>query len=241
MTLLVLDEVRKGYGRGRNIPVLDGVSFELDRGEFAAIYGQRASGKTTLLRIAAGLLAPDSGSVLLNKRELPVMRPSWRGAMPDGIGWVRQGGPSVRVTRMLDYVAWPLLRETSYAEALRRATAALERMRAIELAQAQWHDLSHGERQLIEIAHAIVREPHLLLADDPTASLDLREREIVAKLIREVIQDQGMAVLMSVPDVPDVLLSDRVMSLNAGRLIQAEGRSSGGTVTVLRRRDQQSR
>jgi ABC-type cobalamin/Fe3+-siderophores transport system ATPase subunit len=244
MHLLSLDGISKSHWRaGRHqIVVLDDISFALDGGELAAIFGQRASGKTTLLRIAGGLMAPDRGTVHFEGDDLAAAQPSWTGGLPEHIGWVRRGGPTMGSMEMLDYVALPLLRGTYHAEALRHATAALKRMSAQDLAHAKWHELSDAERTLVRIAHAIVREPKLLLADDPTTSLDLTEREIVSTLLREAAQDHGMAVLMTVPDLPDTLRSHRVMSLSAGRLIQGkQPRAVGGAVVDFRRRADESR
>jgi ABC-type lipoprotein export system ATPase subunit len=238
MTLLALERVSKSHWRGRHeIVVLDDVSLELDAGELVAIFGQRAAGKTTLLRIAAGIEAPDSGRVLFEGRELGAARLRRLAGMHARIGWVGRQGPFASGMRMLDHVALPLLRVVPAEEAERRATRTLKRMGAGDLAGARWHELSDAERTLVTIAHGIVREPALLLADDPTSGLGVEERETVLGLLRAIAEERRMAVLATVPEIPDALRSHRVMSLGDGELIQATRRDPGEVIAFPQRRD----
>jgi len=218
--LLVLDGVSRRHWRGRHeIVVLDGVSFELDAGEFAAIFGQRASGKTTLLRIAAGIEPPDEGSVRFTRDDLAARAKRRGSTLHPRIGWMRRRGPHLASMKMIDYVALPLLGRMPHTDAHRVATRALRGMGADELARARWGELSDAERTLVLLAQAIVREPALLVADDPTLGLGSTEREAVLTRMRAIAEESGMAVLMAVPDVPDMLRSHTVMSLSDGELI----------------------
>lgn len=221
MALLRLEQVSKTYLRGRHeIVVLDGVSFEVGRAEFIAIFGQRASGKTTLLRLACGIEAPDSGSVWFNGCDLSSLRRPLRIAgVPRQIGWVRRAGPSLPNMVMINFVALPLFGGKHHRDAQRRAAQAMREVGVPDLAWATWGDLSDAERTLVTIAQAIVHEPLLLLADDPTVSLTLDERETVLAVLRKTADRAGTAVLMTVPDVPDMLRSHTLMSLSDGELI----------------------
>ncbi|HXE45743.1 MAG TPA: ATP-binding cassette domain-containing protein [Conexibacter sp.] len=238
MTLLALERVSKSHWRGRHeIVVLDEVSLEVDRGELVAIFGQRAAGKTTLLRIAAGIEAPDGGSVRFEGRELADGRFRRLGGIHPRIGWVGRQAPFASGMRMLDHVALPLLKAVPAEKAERRATRALKRVGAGELASARWHELSDAERTLVTIAHAIVREPALLLADDPTSGLGVEERETVLGLLRSIADEQQTAVLATIPEIPDALRSHRVLSLSDGELIQATRRAPGEVIAFPQRRD----
>ena len=160
MTLLALERVSKCHWRGRHeIVVLDEVSLEVGAGELVAVFGQRAAGKTTLLRIAAGIEAPDAGCVRFEGRELGAGRFRRFTGIHARIGWVGRQGPFASGMRMLDHVALPLLRWVAADEAERRATRALKRVGAGDLAGARWHELSDAERTLVTVAHAIVRDP----------------------------------------------------------------------------------
>ena len=238
MTLLALEAVRKSYWRGRHeIVVLDDVSFEVDAGELIAIYGQRAAGKTTLLRIAAGIDAPDPGAVRFDGAKIGAGRLRRLTGIHPEIGWVGRQGPFASGMRMLDHVSLPLLRSVSTDEAERQATRALKRVGVGELAGARWHELSDAERALVAIAHAIVRRPRLLLVDDPTSGLGIEERETVVMLLRSLAEERRMAVLASVPEIPDALRSHRVMSLSDGELIQATRRPAAEVIAFPRRLD----
>jgi ABC-type lipoprotein export system ATPase subunit len=238
MTLLALERVSKSHWRGRHeIVVLDEVSLEVEAGELVAVFGQRASGKTTLLRIAAGIEAPDAGYVRFEGRELGAGRFRRLTGIHARIGWVGRQGPFASGMRMLDHVALPLLRAVAADEAERCATRVLKRVGVGELAGAHWHELSDAERTLVTIAHAIVRDPKLLFADDPTSGLGLEERETVLALLRSIAEERGMAVLATVPEMSDALRSHRVMSLADGELIQAARRTTGEVIAFPQRRD----
>lgn len=234
--LLSVDRVCKTYWRGRHeIVVLDSVSFEIERGEFAAMYGRRATGKSTLLRIAAGLDAPDSGTVTLAGRDLfPGCRPPRLRGLARGVGWMQRSGPLLASMTMVDYIAMPLLDELPHRQAHQRAARALDRMAAGQLADAVWGEMSDAERMLAMLARAIVREPELLLADDPTAGLDTREREIVLGLLRRAAETSRTAVLIAVPAVPDLLRAHRVMTLSGGELMQPTRQRVDAAGGVLR-------
>ncbi len=234
MTLLELNGVGKSYWRGRHeVVVLDDVSFAIAPGEFTAIFGQRASGKTTLLRIAAGIEAPDAGTVSFAGRDLATLRRSPRIAGLDPrVGWMRRSGPLIASMEMLDYVALPLMGTHPHREAHRQATRMLRDVGARDLARATWGALSDAERTLVMLAQATVRRPLLLLADDPTVSLGVEERTSILALLRATADAGGMAVLMTVPDVPDMLHSHQVMSLADGELIKPAPRPQAQVIEL---------
>lgn len=237
--LLAFERVTKAYVRGRHeTVVLDAVSFELDAGELAAVFGRRAVGKSTLLRIAAGLETPDHGSVQLNGAPLlSVRRGAQLGGLPKAVGWMRRSGPLAESMPIVDYVALPLLETIPHRHARQIALDALERMAASRWADARWSTMSDGERTLAALARAIVGEPALLLADDPTAGLDAREREVVLGLLRRLTESHGMTILITVPALPDTLRAHRIMSLSDGELMQAT-RHRAGLVNGGRIRDE---
>lgn len=203
---------------------------DLVPGEFAALFGRRAVGKTTLLRIAAGIEAADEGTVRFGGEDLRAWASRRGNGLHPRMGWMRRRGPFLPSMEVCDFVALPLLCNVVHEEAHRCATRILRRMGVEHLASAIWTDLSDAERTLVMIAQAIVREPAVLLADDPTSGLDLNERERVLTLLRGIAEESGMAVLMAVPDVPDMLRSHTVMSLSDGELILPTRRNARADV-----------
>jgi ABC-type lipoprotein export system ATPase subunit len=220
--LLSLRAVGKSYWRGDSeVRVLTEVSLDVAPGELVAVWGTRGSGKTTLLKLAARLERPDCGTVCFNGGDLALFSEAQHSRlMLERIGWVRRTGPRSDL-RMLDYVALPLLAEHGRRQAYSRAGEALERVGVSEHASQRWDSLCDGERALVGIAHGIARAPRLLLVDDPTANLDVFERERVTELLRSLTEEEAIAVLMTVPDMAAAMRAHRIASLGGGRLTRA--------------------
>lgn len=230
LSLLSLQAVSKSYWRGpRELRVLRGASLEVEAGTLVAVYGQRSSGKTALLELSAGFQQPDAGRVAfagvdlatLSERELAR-------AHREEIGWIAREGPHTAELTVAEYAALPLYRELSAGRARRRAMAALARYEVADCADERWDQLSDSARVRCAIAQAMVRAPRLLIADDPTAGLGLVDREQICALLRAAAEEDGLAVLMAVPDMPAMLHAHEVRMLTRGRLL-APARS-GGTV-----------
>ena len=103
----------------------------------------------------------------------------------------------------------------------------LERVGVPQAASVRWHELTDGERTRVALAHALIRRPRLVLADEPTASLNMIEREQVLSVLRAVAEQDRVAVVMTVPDAPNLLQSHRLMSLADGRLIKPRSEQRG--------------
>jgi len=193
---------------------------EIAPGELFAVYGKRAAGKTTLLEVTAGLTTPDTGSVAFDgwdlaktsRRELALLH-------REKIGWVERAGPQTADVPMHVYVAMALYRTLSRREAHNRALTILERVGARDYAGALWGDLPHTVRVFVAIAQALVREPQLLIVDDPVYGLGAIERDDVTALLREVAEQAGVAVLLAVPELPAMLHAHHVRVLANGKLI----------------------
>jgi ABC-type lipoprotein export system ATPase subunit len=218
--LLTLDAVSKSYWRGpHELRVLTGVSLDVYAGEFLVVWGKRGAGKTTLLKIAAGLESTDRGSVRFEDDELAGMSETEHARlMRERIGWVRRSGPRSEL-QMLDYVALPLLPSHGHRDAYSRAREALARVGVGECATQPWESLSDGERALVGIARVIARAPSLLLVDDPTANLGVRERERLIALLRDLAEEADIGVLMTVPDMPEVMGAHQIRALSGGRIL----------------------
>jgi ABC-type lipoprotein export system ATPase subunit len=229
MTLLSLDGVAKRYTRGyRVVAALDDVSLEIDRGDFVAIWGASRSGKTTLLRVGAGVERPDAGAVRYDGRDLARLSRRERARLLlDEIGCVWQTGRITRGLSVLDHVALPRFKERGHTQARREAHDLLERVGAAQSRHARWHELTDGERTRVALAHALIRRPRLLLADEPTANLNMIERDQLLGLLRSVAEEAGVAVLMTAPDAPTTLKSTRLMALAEGRLVKPRSEQRG--------------
>ncbi len=230
--LLQLDHVAKAYSRGpRELRVLKQISLAVEPGQFVAIYGTRGAGKTTLLRIAAGFEAPDEGSVSFAGEDLADLTRRRRAKLHrEEVGWVERAGPRSSELTIDVYVALPLYGQLGPAAARSRALRALARVGAEDAADARWANLSDTTRTLVAIAHALVREPRLLIVDDPTSGLDVIDRERVTGLLRSAAEIGGIAILMAAPDLAAAQHADSALLLSRGRLLTPAERRPSATV-----------
>jgi ABC-type lipoprotein export system ATPase subunit len=214
--LLSLEGVGKRYRRGeRSHWLLRRATLELAMGEVVAVVAMRSQGKTTLLRIAAGMVAPDEGRVLFAGRDLDGLSDHAHARLlREQIGLAGRLGPGLGV-RMLDYVAMRLAigGRSRRREVRSRALEALELVGAENCAERHWEELSDWERAL-----AIAGTPRLLLVDDVLDGLGMRETDELARLVRALAEDHEISVLMAVSDPEAALCSHRVLSLADGRL-----------------------
>jgi putative ABC transport system ATP-binding protein len=225
VSLLTLESVTKSYWRGpRELRVLRGASLEVHPGTVVAVYGQRNSGKTALLAVAAGFEPPDGGTVTFDGADLASLSGNALARLHrDEIGWVEREGPHAPDLTVALHTALPLYADMGRRAARRRALAALATYDVEHCAEALWRDLSDFERIRCALAQAMVREPRLLIADDPTAGLGLLDRKHVCALLRLLAEEQGIAVLMAVPDMSSMLHADELRVLSRGRLIAPAG------------------
>jgi predicted ABC-type transport system involved in lysophospholipase L1 biosynthesis ATPase subunit len=222
MSVLSLTEVCLSFRRGRRhvIRVLVDVSLQVDAGEVVAVLAQRAQGKTSLLRIAAGIERPDRGHVHFAGEDIWSFSERRRSRLLGGeIGWVGSTVPDLDVP-MLANIALPLFATYGKREAYARARAALERVGAKECAEQFWGSLADWERALVAVARGIAREPRLLLVDDLTISLGLGEADEVLQLLDALAKEHRFGVLMSVSDANATGWSGRVATLSGGELLE---------------------
>lgn len=221
MSLLELDGVRKSHWRGpHEIVVLDGVDLAVDAGELVAVWGSRGTGKTTLAQIAAGLDAPDAGAARFDGDDLAgISCRALARLLLSEIGWAQRVGPGDEELEVLDYIAVPLLARYGPHQARREASGALAQVGLRGCGEKRWAELTDGERTLVAIAHALVRGPRLLVVDDPTANLDMIDSKALMALLHSLAEERGLGVLVTVPEMSDMLQAHRIASLSEGRLL----------------------
>jgi ABC-type lipoprotein export system ATPase subunit len=225
MSLLSFSGVSKSYWRGaKEIAALRDVTFELEPGDFAAVLGERRTGKTTLLRIAYGVESPDRGAVRFQGRSLNEMSDGDRAETWNSDLAVVWSGATWSARRVIDTVTVPLLAaRMSRREARRRAYEELKRWDVGDTGNAMMHELSDAERQRVAFAAALVRRPRLLLADDPTETLNMLERNHVLGNLQQIVREEQIAVLMTAADASGAAGINRLfMLLGDGRVHEAQ-------------------
>jgi putative ABC transport system ATP-binding protein len=219
--VLELRELVKHYSAvdGESVRAVDGVSLKVAAGEMVALYGPSGSGKTTLLLMVATLLAPSSGAVLIGGRDVSSL--SEREASHfrrSELGFIRQNFDLLPGVTAIDNAILKLLKTRRWHAAQREITPLLERLGLGERLRHRAETLSMGERQRVMIARALSTEPRLLLADEPTGSLDSQRSREVLELLRELCRERGVAVLLVSHDPMAAEYADRVCELCDGRL-----------------------
>jgi putative ABC transport system ATP-binding protein len=233
MSVLELAGVAKRYRRGhRELSVLRGVSLAVDVGEVVCVCGARRSGRTTLLRVAAGVEPPDAGCVRFAGVELEAASSELRRQLVvASTRFIAPLGSDV-----LEQVAAPLLAvRVSRKHADLWARRALERVGADELALAAPMALVPTDIVRVALARAIVREPRVLVFDEPTNGIDQLERERLLVLIQTIAHEAGVAVLMTAGETASVTGADRVLRLTGGELLGRAAPASADVIELRRR------
>jgi ABC-type multidrug transport system ATPase subunit len=215
MTLLTLEHVSRRYGgSAHERVVLRDVSFELDSGELVAVWGLRRSGRSTLLRVAAGIEAPDGGVVHFAGRRLD----GGGGELGSGIGYCQRAFRGAEGGIVLDeLVMAPLAHGVRPSAARSQARTALERSGVEHCATRGLNELDGAEAMRVTIARALALQPALLVIDEPTNGVDLIERDPILSLLRS-LADEGIAVLISAGEATGLSGADRALSLADGEL-----------------------
>ena len=219
MAILAARGLVKTHGRGRAARrILDGAGLEVEHGELVAVVGRSASGKSTLLHLLGGLDRPDAGSIELAgerldgrpERELVRLRAR-------SVGFVFQFFHLVPELTGAENVALVARLPDAAPGSRARARALVERLGLRDAAERLPDELSGGEQQRLAVARALVNDPAVVLADEPTGNLDPDAGRAVLRLLREVAV-QGRAVVLVTHEVAATAAADRVLRLEDGRL-----------------------
>lgn len=220
-TVLSTHEVSKVYELAdQTITAVDGVSLELYSGELVALVGPSGSGKTSLLAMIAGLLTPTNGEICLDGKELGQMPESHRTRVRrEKIGFTFQTNNLVNFLTVLENVELMLRLNSRYDKAeQQRAIELLERLGLEGRLDNLPTQLSGGQRQRVAIARSLIHEPQLVLADEPTASLDTALAHQVVETFAALVHEQNRAGIMVTHDSRMVRYCDRVIEMEDGHL-----------------------
>jgi ABC-type methionine transport system ATPase subunit len=220
--LLSLTQVTMHRPEGRNrVAVLDGVSLEVDQGDYLGVYDVRAASKSTLLRVIAGIESPDAGSVCWDGRTIAQMNTRERSELLgfNGIALVSSSAGIQLNRTVVDYVALPLLAgNVPLRRARPIARRVLQRVDATDCADLETEELTLSELMRVRLAAALIREPRLLLIDEPAVLPNPQESERLYELLRSLGRREDLAVLIASQDLAALNGARRVASLSAGGL-----------------------
>ena len=226
MPILSLQNVRKEYSTdGQPVRALDGVSLDVEAGQFVALVGRSGCGKSTLLNLAGAMDFPTSGSVLLDGVATSSLRDAELTRLRrEKVGFIFQSFQLLHTLTVLGNVELPLLLAGRVANA---RDAAIERLGWVELeglGDRYPHQLSGGQMQRVGIARALIHAPKLLLADEPTGNLDTATGNVILELLRRLSREQNTATVMATHSAEAAALADVVVRLRDGKIESVERR-----------------
>ena len=219
--------VSKSYASSRGIvPVVRDVSFNLDSGQSLALMGRSGSGKTTLLYLVGGLERPDHGRIFcLDQPVHDLAGKALARFLRRETGFLFQFGNLLSYLTVAENVAFPLrLNNVPPRECMRRVWELLETIGLASAAKALPRELSGGEVQRVAFARSVAHRPRLLLADEPTASLDSSTARTLVDLMFRIGREEGRTTLVATHDPAVTALADRTLHLRDGAIIDEEGR-----------------
>jgi ABC-type lipoprotein export system ATPase subunit len=209
--------ITKTVGAGRTARrVLDDVSLDVHAGEVVAVLGRSGSGKSTLLHLLGGLDHPDAGRIVLAGQDLTAYKPrALARARLNHIGFVFQSFHLIEELSGEENVLLPTRLPGARRGGERRGRALIDRLGLTELARRRPHELSGGEQQRLAIARALVNDPDVVLADEPTGNLDHENGATVLQLLRN-LTDRAVVLVTHEPET--AAIADRILHLDDGRL-----------------------
>lgn len=234
MALVEVRNVVKQYRQGdETITPLDGVDLDLQRGEFVSLMGASGTGKSTLLNLVAGIDRPNSGKITVAGTEITrigrTRLAAWRA---EHVGYIFQMHNLVQVLTAYENVELPLLLlALSRAERRKRVEIALEAVGLVDRANHLPRQLSGGQEQRVGIARAIVADPTIVVADEPTGDLDDETSRQIVSLLQQINRQLGTTLLMVTHDAETAAVAGRRLHLEQGRLgdlAGTAGQAAGG-------------
>jgi ABC-type lipoprotein export system ATPase subunit len=220
--MIALKGLTKIYGQ---LKAVDDVNLEIADGEFTFIAGRSGSGKTTLLSMVAGLTKPTFGSVLINNTDIWSLSDEELSALRNRrIGFMFQGGYVIPTLSVIDNVILPTIFRKVDFDAYEKSMKLLEKVGLPDSANRMPNELSGGERRRITIARALMNDPEIILADEPTAELDVDTEAETMRLLGEIHRMGGVTMLMVSHNYDLANYATRRFRMALGRLTEAEFR-----------------
>ena len=239
MTILEVNNVKKIYTTrfgGAKVQALSNVSFTVEEGEFVAIMGESGSGKTTLLNILASLDKPTSGEVTLKGMNLSAIREKDIASFRrDHLGFVFQDFNLMDNFSVMDNIFLPLvLSGKKFPEMKERLSPIAEGLGISEILQKYPYEISGGQKQRTAVARAVITNPELILADEPTGALDSRSADELLNIFRK-INSSGQTILMVTHSIKAASKAGRVLFIKDGEVFHQLYRGSGGDDEMFQR------
>lgn len=211
-------------GKEKKVPVLKGLSFEVEQGEIVAIVGKSGSGKSTLLHTIAGFMSPEQGSITVNGQETAYLNETERAQFRlNNFGFIFQNFQLMPGLTASENVELPL-KLKGVASKKRKASVnqLLKKVGLAEVADHYPNELSGGQQQRVSIARALITNPPILFADEPTGSLDSETEQDILLLIQDLNQTLGVTFVIITHDEEVASIAHRKFRMHDGELVKGE-------------------
>jgi putative ABC transport system ATP-binding protein len=229
MNIVECTDVKKTYQQGQvEVRALNGVTLSIGKGSFVALAGPSGSGKTTLLNLIGGLDEPNSGRIVVDGNDYEKMSQSELATLRlHNIGFVFQAYNLIPVLSALENVEYVMLLQAVPAnERRKRAAAILDEVGLESMHDRRPAELSGGQQQRVAVARAIVSDPAIVLADEPTANLDSKTGEGLLKMMREMNEKKNVTFIFSTHDKMVMDYARRLIIIKDGRLVDDQLKES---------------
>jgi len=218
--MIRVENLTKNFVRNKkDFDAVDDVTAEIKKGEFVAVIGHSGSGKTTLFNMIAGLIKPTSGKIFIDGKEFTGLNANDMATFRnENMGYVLQGQSLLNNFTILDNVCMPAYLSKNKTEFKEKAMKLLEEIGLAELANDYPSNLSGGEMRRVSIVRAMLNEPKIILADEPTSNLDPENSHKVMQMLRD-ISNAGTTVLLSTHELEYLDYVDSVIKMEKGKMI----------------------
>jgi len=227
-TAVYVEDVTKSYQAGEvSVPVLNHISFTVRKGELLAVVGDSGSGKTTLLNLLGALDTPDSGKIRIGKQDISGMNAHQRTLYRrNRLGFIFQDYNLIQVLNVYENIVLPLqLAKKQINE--KKMDFLLDRMRLLDKKYVLPSQLSGGEQQRVAVIRALIHDPELILADEPTGNLDSRNTAIVVRLMQVLCKKMARTTIMVTHNMQIARLCDRMIRIRDGNVVQGGAYEKG--------------
>ena len=208
-------------GNEKKVEVLKGINFHIKQGEIVSVVGKSGSGKSTLLQIIAGFMKPDSGSILVNGKEIAGFNEKQSAAFRlNNFGFIFQNFQLLPSQTVFENIELPLkLKGTSHAIREKKVAELLEKVGLTKVADHYPNELSGGQQQRVSIARAMITNPPIILADEPTGSLDSQTEQEILLLIQSLNKQENLTFVIITHDEEVASIADRQFRMTDGVLV----------------------
>lgn len=221
--VLKIENLYKKYIRKNEFNAIDDVNLEVNKGEFICIIGKSGSGKSTLLNIISGILSATSGKVFYDDKEITKLSDDEKSLFRnEKIGFIPQSTVTLSTLNVFDNICLPFFLAKREGDVEGRGKYLLKELGIEHLEHSYPKELSGGELRRVTIARAIMNEPEIILADEPTSDLDVQNTKDVLKILKKISKENNTSVILVTHDMACLEYADKIYTMESGKITEGK-------------------